>query len=264
MPSMPQELIDYLNGMIGSPEQTGEYWNPREEGYDERVATLEDDSVAGVVFDGIPTEEQVQELMRVLKPGAHLMLVGQNEEPTNHTAACRAEDVGFEVRDAILWVTGENAGERLHYVPKAPRAEREAGCQHIEKKQRDTGRKEGTVGGDNPRNRGLQPRGNSHPTVKPIGVMERLLKDVPQDTVVLDPFMGSGTTGIACLRTGHSFVGIEREEDYLAISDARIRHWDKAEKGWLSVDVQSDHDKKEKEALEVDAFDFFGDLTGGE
>ena len=126
MPSMPQELIDYLNGMIGSPEQTGEYWNPREEGYDERVATLEDDSVAGVVFDGIPTEEQVQELMRVLKPGAHLMLVGQNEEPTNHTAACRAEDVGFEVRDAILWVTGENAGERLHYVPKAPRAEREA------------------------------------------------------------------------------------------------------------------------------------------
>ena len=54
--------------------------------------------------------------------------------------------------------------------------------------------------------------------------------------------------------------GIEREEEYLAISDARIRHWDKADKGWLGADIQSDHDKEDTEAPEVDAFDFFGDV----
>ena len=65
--------------------------------------------------------------------------------------------------------------------------------------------------------------GNVHPTVKPIALMEWLVTLVtPPGGVVLDPFMGSGTTGVAAVRKGFRFVGIEREDEYLAIARARI------------------------------------------
>jgi len=65
---------------------------------------------------------------------------------------------------------------------------------------------------------------NDHPTVKPVDLMAYLVKLVtPPEGTVLDPFMGSGSTGIAALRLGFEFIGIEREEDYLKIAEARIR-----------------------------------------
>lgn len=67
-------------------------------------------------------------------------------------------------------------------------------------------------------------RANHHPTVKPIALMRWLVRLVtPSGGLVLDPFAGSGTTGIAALREGFSFVGIEREAAYVAIARARIR-----------------------------------------
>jgi site-specific DNA-methyltransferase (adenine-specific) len=65
----------------------------------------------------------------------------------------------------------------------------------------------------------------SHPTVKPVALMRWLVRLVtPPDGVALDPFMGSGTTGVACVREGRSFIGIEREPEYHAIAEARIAH----------------------------------------
>ena len=65
---------------------------------------------------------------------------------------------------------------------------------------------------------------NDHPTVKPVDLMAYLVKLVtPPEGTVLDPFMGSGSTGIAALRLGFEFIGIEREEGYLKIAEARIR-----------------------------------------
>lgn len=65
--------------------------------------------------------------------------------------------------------------------------------------------------------------GNTHPTVKPIKLMEYLIKLVtPPNGVVLDPFMGSGTTGVAAAHIGHDFVGIERHHDYFKIALQRI------------------------------------------
>jgi DNA modification methylase len=63
-----------------------------------------------------------------------------------------------------------------------------------------------------------------HPTQKPVGVMRWCLEQLPPDTrSVCDPFMGSGTTGVACVREGKSFVGIEREPQYFEASIKRIR-----------------------------------------
>lgn len=68
-------------------------------------------------------------------------------------------------------------------------------------------------------------KGNHHPTVKPTDLMAYLCRLVtPPHGVVLDPFMGSGSTGKAAMREGFNFIGIEREAEYIAIARARIEH----------------------------------------
>lgn len=67
--------------------------------------------------------------------------------------------------------------------------------------------------------------GNIHPTVKPTDLMAYLCRLVtPPGGVVLDPFMGSGSTGKAAMREGFRFIGIEMDESYLKIAEARISH----------------------------------------
>jgi site-specific DNA-methyltransferase (adenine-specific) len=62
-----------------------------------------------------------------------------------------------------------------------------------------------------------------HPTVKPVELMEYLLNlTTNEGDIVLDPFMGSGTTGVACVNLGRRFIGIEKEPEYFAISEKRI------------------------------------------
>jgi site-specific DNA-methyltransferase (adenine-specific) len=67
--------------------------------------------------------------------------------------------------------------------------------------------------------------GNTHPTVKPTGLMRYLCRLVtPPGGIVLDPFMGSGSTGKAAILEGFQFIGIERDAEYLAIAEARTSH----------------------------------------
>ncbi|WP_318013619.1 DNA-methyltransferase [Mesorhizobium sp. BR1-1-12] len=62
-----------------------------------------------------------------------------------------------------------------------------------------------------------------HPTQKPLGVMEWCLTHVKDAKTILDPFMGSGTTGVACVKAGRKFIGIEREMSYFDIACRRIQ-----------------------------------------
>ena len=69
-------------------------------------------------------------------------------------------------------------------------------------------------------------RANVHPTVKPIDLMRYLARLItPKGGIVLDPFMGSGSTGCACALEGFGFIGIERELQYFEIAQRRIKHW---------------------------------------
>ena len=115
----------------------------------------------------------------------------------------------------------------FRYEAKASRAEREHGCDNLTPKSAGecTDRTDGTAGLDSPRAGAGRTSGarNFHPTVKPIALMAWLVRLVtPPGGVVLDPFMGSGTTGIACHREGCGFIGIEREPEYFEIAKARI------------------------------------------
>jgi site-specific DNA-methyltransferase (adenine-specific) len=92
---------------------------------------------------------------------------------------------------------------RYFYTPKASKAEREAGLGDFEKR-----------------------RANTHPTVKPIELMRYLVRMVtPPEGLVLDPFAGSGSTLCAAALEGFECLGIEREEEYVAIARARVAHW---------------------------------------
>jgi len=67
-----------------------------------------------------------------------------------------------------------------------------------------------------------EPRGD-HPTQKPVGIMEWVISHLPAETqTIIDPYMGSGTTGVACAKMGKTFVGIEREQKYFDIACKRI------------------------------------------
>ncbi len=85
---------------------------------------------------------------------------------------------------------------------------------------------------------------NKHPTVKGLALMRYLCRLItPPGGLVLDPFMGSGTTGIACVKEGFRFIGIEREPDYIRIAHARIAHT----LGLLTQNTEVPKDKDSKE-----------------
>lgn len=68
----------------------------------------------------------------------------------------------------------------------------------------------------------LASEGKEHPTQKPISLMKWCLGFLPESQMILDPFMGSGTTGIAAVQMGRDFIGIEREERHFDIACRRI------------------------------------------
>lgn len=126
--------------------------------------------------------------------------------------------------------TDTGGASRFFYTAKASRSERNAGLEGIDERKRDAGLHADQTsmnGGEgNPYNRGAKLVSNHHPTVKPLSLMRYLCRLItPPGGTVLDPFMGSGSTGCGAVQEGFDFVGIEREEEYLEIARRRIDHW---------------------------------------
>ena len=110
---------------------------------------------------------------------------------------------------------------RFFYSSKAGRAEREAGLAGFAPERRSDGRAKDI---ENPRLR-TDTRRNDHPTVKPIGLMRYLcLLITPPGGTVLDPFCGSGSTGMAALDAGFDFIGSDLDPHYLAIAQQRAAY----------------------------------------
>lgn len=133
----------------------------------------------------------------------------------------------------------ENRGaSRFFYVAKASKSERNAGLEVTTEKMSEV---EGAIlnhdASDNPNTKGRKANpidcitqnkskalgGNNHPTVKPVKLMEYLITLVcPPSGIVLDPFCGSGSTGVAAKKLGVGFIGIEMNDEYAEIATKRI------------------------------------------
>tara|TARA_R110000868_G_scaffold239584_1_gene494051 strand:- start:867 stop:1883 length:1017 start_codon:yes stop_codon:yes gene_type:complete len=138
--------------------------------------------------------------------------------------------------------------QKFFYCPKVNRAERSIGCDNLTQDYIETvagseGGKNGqwfcnvcsksyngsnnhTVCGDDKYWKESAPQGNNHPTVKPVALMKYLVKLVtPEGGKVLDPFTGSGSTGMAAVELGYDFTGCELDPNYVDIANNRITAW---------------------------------------
>ena len=136
-----------------------------------------------------------------------------------------AEAVTFSITPTNL-ERGE-AASRFRYCAKASKADRDEGCGALPMRSgyEMVDREEGSAGLNSPRAGAGAQNGarNFHPTVKPTELMRYLCRLVTQPGgTVLDPFMGSGSTGKAAMAEGFRFVGIERDPDYFRIAEARV------------------------------------------
>ena len=140
---------------------------------------------------------------------------------------------GFDGHGQEVGYGDSGSAARFFYCAKASKADRDAGCEGMQERESastSNGGKAGkvmTVGAASLRGEPKAPpkSRNHHPTVKPTDLMRYLCRLVtPPNGVVLDPFMGSGSTGKAAALEGFGFIGIEREAEYVAIAQARIKH----------------------------------------
>ncbi|MCS4508922.1 DNA-methyltransferase [Xylophilus ampelinus] len=152
---------------------------------------------------------------------------GQQGDLKNHGSARQSPNGIFGgMRPALdhpARVESDKSAARFFYCAKPSRTDRNEGCDELP--QRAGGMVSNTSGQHMTRRDGYEPAavGNHHPTVKPTDLMAYLCRLVtPPGGLVLDPFMGSGSTGKACMREGFRFIGCEQEQEYLAIARARI------------------------------------------
>lgn len=249
---IPKGLVDHLLLLLTPPEGFGGHPLYFPDVHQVEWSQITTNSLSGLVICGTPNEQETLEIDRVLLPGGHLLLIAPEESPIGWEGAIVLEDNGLEIRDSFLII--EDASEPFYYIPKVSRREREAGCVHLPGMTgaKAVNRKKGSKGLSNPRagaSRTAKQVKNFHETVKPKKLMEKVLADVPPGQVV-DPFMGSGSTALACLKTGHDFVGIEQEPDYLQIAEARVRYWARETPGWRATEIRSDQEPPKKKPSE--------------
>ena len=119
---------------------------------------------------------------------------------------------------------------RYYYCPKTSKVEKNRGLEDLPIKKtssmsgrRDSHDMEGYSIDNDVTGRFVTEKQNVHPTVKPVKLMKYLCRLItPKGGTVLDPFMGSGSTGIAAKDEGFEFIGIEREKEYFEIAERRV------------------------------------------
>jgi site-specific DNA-methyltransferase (adenine-specific) len=132
----------------------------------------------------------------------------------------------FTPNETKHYNSDKGGASRFFYVAKASKSERNKGLEGFEEGQtkggggtynEEAGAKYGSI---------KAKAQNFHPTVKPIKLMQYLVRLVtPPNGIVLDPFVGSGTTGVACKLEGFNFVGLEQDAEYCKIAQARIENY---------------------------------------
>lgn len=158
-------------------------------------------------------EEELSLISKILKQGGHLCLMSDD------SAVATAEDLGFELRDTIYLA---NSATEIFYCAKASKKEKNKGLDAFIPKTVNDGR---TAPHDTPFQRADSLRKNTHPTVKPLKLLEWLLDEFSGDSpnsTVLDPFMGSGSAGVAAKKKGFQYIGLEIEKEYMEIAKARL------------------------------------------
>jgi DNA modification methylase len=182
----------------------------------------------GINIDGcrVGTEESLQRVSGERVSGGSDNAVGKwglkgkhtSPQPQGRFPANLIHDGGQQVLE-LFPGTNKDSAARFFYCPKASKKDRDEGLGGFE----EASNMRVNAPRENEDAKTATLRKNTHPTVKPTALMQYLCRLItPTNGVVLDPYMGSGSTGKAAVNEGFSFVGCELDEDYFNIAAARI------------------------------------------
>lgn len=130
-----------------------------------------------------------------------------------------------EYSNTVRGHSDAGGASRFFYCAKASKADKNFGCDITQKKVVGVRPNSGDLSGKFPDHDQRERVGNFHPTVKSTKLMSYLIKLItPPGGVILDPFMGSGSTGVAALKQKFRFIGIEQNEEYFKIAKWRLSH----------------------------------------
>ena len=185
--------------------------------------------ISEVTYKKMP--EHIQQMFdRLPNPGSEKVLAGfpQTKSGSGNANAEKGESgvVTPLRRGTLIPRTDHGSAARFFYCAKASRSERNAGCKDLywRRKKSSSVRVTKLEWESLPERQRAQ--GCIHPTVKPLALMEYLCKltMMPTDAdLVLDPYMGSGSTLVACARLGRAAVGIDSDEAACEIAAKRLR-----------------------------------------
>ena len=177
------------------------------------------------------TEKNILNVQIVSKENALVSFINPQKEVLVPIVSYALEESlvsGGTIIESTITNTTENIGiNRVQYIPKVSKSERNMGLDGFEDKE-FKGRDELANGHqDEPFKKRPGSMKNTHPTLKPVQLMAYLCRLVtPPNGIVLDPFMGSGSTGISALLEGFRFCGMEMSEEYFKIAEARIEAYE--------------------------------------
>jgi site-specific DNA-methyltransferase (adenine-specific) len=150
------------------------------------------------------------ECYRITKDDSHLYTFSDWRSYKNQQIGF--ETAGWELRSLLVWSKGNGMGEFwrsshefiLFMTKQKPRKLSHGGCFNV---------------------LSFSPvRGSLHPTQKPLDLFEELvMASTNEGDLVCDPFVGSGTTAVACIQTGRRYIGIEQSQAYCAIAERRVK-----------------------------------------
>jgi site-specific DNA-methyltransferase (adenine-specific) len=173
---------------------------------------------ANLIHDG---SQQVLELFPETKARGNKSECMSDRKADIYEYGSKSGECGSSANKDPVGFVGSAA--RFFYCPKASKKDRDEGLEGFEEKEIESDLGSGDI--CKKREDRVYPlRKNTHPTVKPTALMQYLCRLItPTGGVVLDPYMGSGSTGKAAVKEGFSFVGCELDEDYFKIATARIK-----------------------------------------
>lgn len=207
----------------------GVLWSHQRDGKEQLAAATINDGKGRFPANVILDEEAgrvLDEQTGVLKSGYGEVGSGSGENTTKGIYGAKQSKITSCFADS-------GGASRFFYCAKTSQAERNKGLDGFEEKENSHSTygihtDEGLIhNGRNPENR-TRAQKNNHPTVKPVSLMRYLVRLItPAKGLCIDPFNGSGTTGIACKLENVNYIGIDMDEDYCKISEARIVAWEK-------------------------------------
>ena len=177
------------------------------------IFTKTDAVSAGKLFNHneIIFKEWLPDIYRVLKKGTHcyIMINGRNLAELQY----EAEKVGFHYQNTLVWKKNNITPNRyymqcLEYILLLSKRPALSIANMGEKNFFEI----------------QNPRGKTHPTEKPVDLIEIFVKNSSKEgQIVLDPFMGTGSAGVACKNLNRNFIGVEIDENYFKIAQERLK-----------------------------------------